>query len=82
MKLHRLGWEVDELRRLSEECQWIMRQLSILKCDVEYQNVPRLLTDLRQRMGKFVKGVTSFRRTPATHIAVYMISDEHRSKKP
>lgn len=80
--MHRLGWEVDELQRLSDECQWVMRQLARLKCTRADQSMPRQLTDLRQRMVEFVKGIMPFRRTPATHIAVYMISDERRSKKP
>lgn len=80
-KTHRLGWEVDELQRLLDDCQWIMRQLNELKQANSDENVPRRLTDLRQKMEKFVKGVTTFKRTPATHIAVYMISDEHRRKK-
>lgn len=81
-KMHRLGWEVDELQRLLDECQWIMREINKLKSAEDSGNVQRRLTDLRQRMRKFVKGIVPFQRTAATHIAVYMISDEQRIKKP
>ena len=81
-KMHRLGWEVDELQRLLKDCQCIMREINEVKFATDGGNVPRQLTDLRQKMKKFVKGVMPFRRTPASHIAVYMISDEQRIKKP
>ena len=75
--MHRLEWEVDELQHLLLECQGILRQFEELKHKI---NVP--LADLRARMRKFVKGIIRFRRTPASHIAVFMISDEERRRKP
>lgn len=74
--MHRLGWEVDELQLLLDECRWIMRQLE------GFNSGDTMPTDLHQRMAKFVKGIIRFQRTPASHIAVYMISDERRNKKP
>lgn len=77
-----LDWEVDEFRRLLDECRWIMRQLRELKHTRVDEPMPCSLADLRKKMAKFVRGIIRFRRTPASHIAVYMISDERRNKKP
>lgn len=81
-RMHRLGWEVDELQRLLDDCQWILRELNQLKFADSHENVPRRLTDLRQKMKMFVKGIVPFQHTSASHIAVYMVSDERRAKKP
>ena len=45
-------------------------------------NVPRQLKDIRKDLVTFIKGVTRHQRTAATHILVFMISNEERRKKP
>ncbi len=45
-------------------------------------NLPRRLCTLKSKLAGFVKRATRFRRTPATHVFVIMISDEFRKVKP
>ena len=49
---------------------------------MQEQNLPRILSDLRERLVFLVKGIARFRRTAATHLFVVMISSELRNKKP
>ena len=45
-------------------------------------NLPRKLSGIRTHLQEVVKGVFRFKRTPATHIFVLMISSGLRDKKP
>ena len=45
-------------------------------------NVPSQLKGIRKDLVSFIKGVTRHQRTAATHILVFMISNEERRKKP
>lgn len=45
-------------------------------------NAARRLSQLRKRMLEFLQGLYRFRRQPATHIFVLMISPEQRDSKP
>lgn len=45
-------------------------------------NVPRRLSVLRQRIITFIHSTTRYRRTAATHLLVFMISNEQRDRKP
>ena len=49
---------------------------------VSSENIPRLLTDLRPKLRQFFKDLYRKKRTPATHIMVFMISESKRVKKP
>ena len=49
--------------------------------DFQQQNVARKLTSLRKCVTTFVKSVMRFKRTPATHIFVLMISQQDRRTK-
>lgn len=86
--LRTLAWNIDDLARLSEQGSKIV-ELSVIKelCDGPLDafrsgNVPRKLTALREQLCSMLQGVYRFRRTPATHIFVIMISTESRSRKP
>ena len=46
------------------------------------QNVIRKLDGVRKKASLFVQRVYRFRRVPATHMFVLMISPAHRRKKP
>ena len=50
--------------------------------DSERDNVALRLTNIRNEVTKFVKGVTRHQRTAATRCLVVMISTEERNKKP
>ena len=50
--------------------------------DVVKENIPRCLTGIRQSLVTFVQRITRFRRTPASHILIFMISPEEHNRKP
>ena len=52
--------------------------------ETEHQqlNIPRKVDLIRKRCVEMIKRTTRFRRKPATHIFVLMISSEVRNKKP
>ena len=45
-------------------------------------NVPRRLSELRKQLEEYIKGVTTKRHEAASHLLVFMVSDEQRSSKP
>ena len=51
-------------------------------CDAIKENIPRCLTGIRQSLVTFVQRITRFRRTPASHILIFMISPEEHNRKP
>ena len=50
--------------------------------DYEEVNLPRKLGQIRKARVDVIKRTTQFRRKPATHIFVVMISSELRDQKP
>ena len=82
-----LSWDIEELKKLNTEGRELRIEISAL-CDVcttdsYYEcNVPRRLVLLRKRWLELTKRVTHFRRKPASHIFVMMVSTELRNKKP
>jgi len=82
-----LAWKVKELTELNETGTELYRNVHVLANkvakDVQTQeNIPSQLTTVRTKLLAFIKGVTRHRRIPATHILVFMISNEDRRKKP
>ena len=84
-----LGWKVDDLSRLGESGRALLVHCQQLHSTAEGDeegffaaNVPRQLSQLREKLLFFIQGVYRFRRTAATHIFVVMISPEQRNRKP
>ena len=84
-----LIWDVDELKRLNDEGRNLRTEVSAVldiasMSDVtcREQNLPQKLTSIRTRLCGFVKGLYRFKRTPASHMFVMMISSELRDTKP
>ena len=78
---------MQELKNLDLECRQVYSELHhcINSCRPELfqeQNIPRRLVEIRRKLCEIVKRIAHFRRTPASHIFVFMISSESRSKKP
>ena len=40
------------------------------------------ISSLREKILSFIKAITKYRREPATHVLVVLISPEERNKKP
>lgn len=84
-----LSWDIEELKKLSSEGRTLHAEMSAVHqvvsdavTDLQQYNLPQKLSSIRERLAKFAKGVTRFKRTPATHIFVIMISCELRNHKP
>lgn len=84
-----LLWDVDELKRLNDEGRRIRTEISAtlsllaLPAAARHEhNVPRRLASLRTQLSGFIKGLFHFKRTPATHMFVLMVSSEWRDHKP
>lgn len=78
--LYALGWTIDELSRLTEECRALgvelmnlLEKLEDESTDIVRSNVARTLTVCQERLRTFIKGVTRHKRMPASHILVTMI---------
>ncbi len=87
--LLQLAWEVQELESLNENGRKIILECGNMKAkrlqpgyDVITDNFARQLSSLRQIILTFVKQVVKYKRTPATHILVIMISPEECNSKP
>ena len=84
-----LAWKVKEISQLDEMGRKCYRDISNivekLKQDQglwQEENIPKQLTNIRQSLISFIKGITRHQRTAATHILVFMISCEERRTKP
>ena len=81
-----LLWDITTLRQLNEKGRTLRTDILINldqppSAQFEF-NLPRKLSGIRTLLQEVVKGVFRFKRTPATHIFVLMISSELRDKKP
>jgi len=81
-----LSWDIEELKTLNTEGRNIHRELlACINCCVpallELHNIPRKLVSIRKKLLNFVKRTVYFRRTPATHIFVFMLSSDRRDLK-
>lgn len=84
-----LAWDVKQLEDLDKEgrklkitCQTIKDKVDDNVFDWVHSNIAGQLTSLRKALELYVRRISRFRRTPATHVLVVMISPEERNKKP
>ena len=84
-----LLWDLEELKHLNEEGRQLKVDISIaldvICMPVRFQrehNLAEKLTRIRSKLVAFLKCLYRFRRTPASHIFVFMISSAQRNKKP
>ena len=84
-----LLWDVDALKKLEDKARALETDFSVcldlldLTEDQQVkENLPQKLSVLRTRLQDVIKGVFRWRRSPATHMFVLMISSELRNKKP
>ena len=84
-----LCWEIEELNALSTtgrlelvEIQALIDLLSKSQEHIQSANLPRRLSVMKTKMTEFVKKLSRFRRTAATHIFVIMVNSELRNQKP
>ena len=87
--LMNLAWDLKQLEELDAEgrklkvtCQTIKEKVGDNLFDWVQSNMAGQLTSLRKELESYVRRVSRFRRTPATHILVVMISPQGRNRKP
>ena len=87
--MYALLWDLDELKRLNDEGRQLCTAISIAIDTVampemmrRQHNLARKLGLIRAQMRDVVKGLYHLKRTPATHVFVFMISSALRNKKP
>ena len=80
-----LCWEIEELKALTESGRRLLIEMEVLidvlRGNDEEHNLPRRIRNLKNELIDFVKRLTRFKRVPATHIFVIMISSELRRSK-
>ena len=84
-----LLWDLEELKHLNDEGRRLKVDISValdvIHMPVRLQrehNLAKKLTNIRSTLSAFVKGLYRFKRTPASHIFVVMISSAQRNRKP
>ena len=84
-----LAWDIQELQRLNDKGGGLKIELSSTLEIVGFPqamqqqcNLSRKLGSLRTNLTEFIKGIYKFKRVPATHAFVFMISSALRNKKP
>ena len=85
-----LTWDIEELTQLAAANRTLHVDLAIAldiasNPDVDQHqllNLPRKLDSIRKRRADMIRRTTRFKRKPATHIFVLMISSELRDRKP
>jgi len=85
-----LAWKIEELKQFCSECRSLRTEINVVMDLVgnpasgseQHVNIPCRLTVLRDRLCAVVKATYRYRRKPATHVFVFMISPEHRRQKP
>lgn len=82
-------WEIDELNSLVESGRQVLVDIKTAlditsgsDADIQSANLPRRLSKLKTKMIDFAKCLSKFKRTPATHVFVIMVSSELRQRKP
>ena len=81
--------DIDTLKKLNEQARTLVMDISgaqdLLEqpeCQRTQANLSRKLTNIRKSLQDVVKGVYQFKRRPATHIFLLMVSSELRNHKP
>ena len=81
------SWDVEELKSLNSEGHSIHCEL--LACGEQCthllfgeHNVARKLTSIREWLLAFNRWIVHFRRSPASHVFVFMLNSDLRDRKP
>ena len=82
-----LSWDVEELKNITAECRKVYYDLEscITACTdqlFQEQNVPKKLTNIRSKLTDIIRRSVHFRRDPASHVFVLMVSSEALNRKP
>jgi len=82
-----LCWDIEELKTINTGFREVYGDLSsfinLCTCELfQEHNVPEKLAIIRTKLKELLKRTSRYRRTPATHVFVLMVSSETRQNKP
>jgi len=84
-----LVWKIKELGELNDMGRKLCGNINLLISKINrdnsswrVDNIPDQLQVICQTLTTFIKGLTRHQRTAATHVLVFMISEETRRRKP
>ncbi|XP_035694410.1 uncharacterized protein LOC118428452 [Branchiostoma floridae] len=80
--LFALGWEVDSYKKLLAVNVEVTSTMQNMVDALKAGNFPGGLRELREKLKWYFKGVHSKKREAASHLMIFMISDEQRNMKP
>jgi hypothetical protein len=84
--LFALAWDVDGYEKLVEKNSKLQESITEIEdkmvLNEKTSNLPKELKILRSDLEVYVKGVFMKKREVASHLLVFMISDEYRNFKP
>ena len=87
LRIFSLSWDVEELKSLDVEgcsihCELLARGEQCAPVSFDEHNVPCKLTVIRECLLAFHRWTVHFKRSPASHVFVFMLSSDHRDRKP
>lgn len=80
-----LAWSVTGYETLSKQANEFISALSTMAMQIndgEQDKVKKPLLAMKPKLLEYLHGLYTKKRTPATHLLVFMISDELRNRKP
>lgn len=83
--LMQLAWSVTGFEMLSKQANEFLNSISAMQLQIlngEQGNVQKSLLALKTNLLEYLRGLYTKKRTPATHLLVFMVSDELRNRKP
>ena len=83
--LMQLAWGVTGFEMLNKQANEFINSLSIMKSQMlngDQGNAKKSLLALKPKLLEYLRGLYTKKRTPATHLLVFMVSDELRNRKP
>ena len=83
--LMQLAWSVTEFTMLSKQANEFLNFISAMQLQIlngEQGNVQKSLLALKINLLEYLRGLYTKKRTPATDLLVFMVSDEMRNRKP
>ena len=83
--LMQLAWSVTGFEMLNKQANEFINSFSVMQSQLlngEQGNVQKSLLVLKPKLLEYLRNLYTKKRIPATHLLVFMVSDELRNRKP
>ncbi|KAI8516609.1 hypothetical protein Bbelb_051900 [Branchiostoma belcheri] len=80
--LHALGWEIDSFQTLNSINQDLLSTMEEIISTLAKDENPTVIRQLREQLQSYIKAVYMKKREAASHLFIFMMSDEQRNMKP